>query len=92
MRARHGCGWDDSLRGRGETLHPDDKDEKIDTCPQWLARQPFVSSVYEYLGDYRDGRLGNVRELPHVLLECLRAASAELEVSMRVQQAKVMDG
>lgn len=51
-----------------------------------------MASVYEYLGDYRDNRLGNIRELPHVLLECLRAASAELEVSMRVQQAKVIDG
>ena len=51
-----------------------------------------MSSVYEYLGDYREGRLGNVRELPHVLLECLRAASAELEVAIRVQNAKVMDG
>ena len=73
-------------------MHPDDKHEKIDTCPQWLARQPFVASVYEYLGDYRDGRLGDVRLLPRALLECLRAANAELEVSMRVQQQKVMDG
>lgn len=92
MRARYGCGWDDAARGRGSAVHPDDKNERFETCPQWLARQPFVASVYELLGDYREGRLGDARDLPRPLLEYLRMANAETEVWLRVQQAKVTDG
>lgn len=92
QRARYGCGWDESLRGKGTPVHPDDKSEHFETCPQWLARQPAVCSVYELLGDYKDGRLGDSRDLPRALLECLRAAAAELETWQRVQSARVTDG
>lgn len=88
-RARYGCGWDDALRGHGTPVHADDKEERIETCPQWLAQQPLVVSVYELLADYREGRIGDVRELPRPLLEYLRAASAELEVWTRVQQDRM---
>ncbi len=92
QRERYGCGWSDATRGKGLAVHADNKDELLDTCPQWYARQPLVASVYDLLGDYRDGRLGDVRDLPADLLTYLRAASAELEVWTRIQQGRVMDG
>lgn len=92
LRARHGCGWDLALRGKGQPIHPENRDERFETCPQWLARQPFVCSVYEMLGDYKAGRLGNVRDLPRDLLEYLRAAAAELETWTRIQQQRMSDG
>lgn len=89
QRERYGCGWDDRTRGHGraEILGG----VVCETCPQWCALQPAVASVYELLGDYREGRLGPVQELPRALLEYLRFASAELESWLRVQQQIVVD-
>lgn len=87
-RARYGCGWDERHRGKGEAQIVGGI--KCETCPQYLAAQPFICSVYEYLSDYRDGRLGPVRELPHALLEYLRAANAELETWLQTQQKMML--
>lgn len=83
-RERYGCGYDKRYEGNGAVEIVGGI--KCTTCPQYLANQPFVASVYEYLADYREGRLGSVREMPHALLQYLRVASAELDSWLQAQQ------
>lgn len=48
------------------------------TCPQWFRRSPFYLSLLEELNDYKQGRLGNVREtMPYAVLVYLRCLAAE---------------
>lgn len=66
--------------------------EAMPTCPQWLAVQPFVCSVFVLLGDYSEGRIGDVRDLPADLLVYLRAAAGEVEAWKGKTQERLTDG
>jgi hypothetical protein len=47
------------------------------TCPQYFAQSPFVTQIMDDLEDYRNNRLGDVRDFPLPLLHYLRFADRE---------------
>lgn len=52
------------------------------TCPEYLARQPVIASVWNDLQDYKRGALGPVQDIqaPHLtLLRVLEAETAAVE-------------
>jgi hypothetical protein len=90
IQERHGCGWRDGFKGRG-TVRLATTGEEVKDCPQWLARQPFICSVYEHLSDYKEGRLGNSLDLPSAFLDYLKAANGESIEWVRLQQEKMFN-
>ena len=79
-RESWGCGWEQRTRGKatvgGETW------DKLKTCPEWYALQPFMLSLYEWLPQYKEGRLGDVREMARptvIYFEALSRARDEFQ-------------
>jgi hypothetical protein len=70
-----GCGFD-GFEGQGE---PHEKFSDVRTCPHFLARSPYVSSIWEYLTPFRNGGL-DVFDLPHPLFSALVILDSELKV------------
>lgn len=87
-RERFGCGFE-SFEGKGTQLLDATK-ETISTCPQYLARLPFVASCYEFISDFRDGRLANIFELPNAMYCYLSIISSEMELWQRTQNERLM--
>lgn len=88
-KARFGCGFDARTLGAG-TAKLASTNEIIPTCPQFLARSPFVISVLNYLDDFKNNRLGDVWELPNALYQYLQIAGSELSTWESAQNERVM--
>lgn len=70
-----GCGYD-GYDGQGE---PHERFPSVRTCPHYLARSPYVSSIYEYLTAYRSGAMDPF-EMPNPLFSALVVLDSELKV------------
>lgn len=77
MRPLLGCGFH-GFEDRGEAAV--ERYPEVKTCPQYLARTPFVASVWQYLTAFRVGGLGNAMDLPHGLFVALTLLDSELKL------------
>jgi hypothetical protein len=85
LREAFGCGVA-GFAGRGS----DTRFPEVATCSVWLCQQPWVDSVYGYLGAYRTGNLGSVFDLPAALFDALIVLDGELKIHEAELQKQMM--
>jgi hypothetical protein len=97
-----GCGWREKyasnasvqfVRGAADAALRD-KDTPCPaegrTCPWFYRVQPFVQSIFSLVGDWDEGRLGAIWDLPAHLVDYLRVASAEFKTWQAENERQIM--